>query len=1153
MKRYLNLFLAVLLVIPQLGLIGQTISYPDSSVLAHGNWYKITVPNTGLYKLTYSDFVALGVPEDEIKSANLSVYGNGGKQISLVTAEYKNSDLLENSIYISDASGSFKNGGFAVFYAQGNNEFFYNPIDNKYSFRIHPYSYTTTYFITFDENIGLKKRVNSVTMPTSYDTVTPYFRDYFLSKQEVNSPNASGRNWLGKQFTNNSKIEDYPLDMSNSYTDENNQYINPAIFEMNVVAQSEKESYFISNFNNQFLDSTKLTPVFEMSYTDIANSKYIRRNILSVNPVSNKISIKYSGNSIAKGWIDYMLVSFDRSLKYNYPAILSFKNTESLIQNKVVSHLISNVKNSDIIVWDVTNHIEPKQIIGEYNSVDFTYRINLGSDSLLNLVAFNNNSSFNTVNHVGKIENQNLHATPAIDYVIITHPLFKEEAERLADIHRNYNNTSTVVVDINDIYNEFSSGTPDVLAYREYLRMLYNKYKPQGLEPKNVLLFGDGTFDNKNILKYNNNFILTWQSENSLDDVVSYPCEDYIAYLSPYAKGYKEMSVRDTMLIGIGRFPVNNLQQAKLLVDKSERYLRKMDIREDNSIGDWRNTILLTSDDADNRESLFVEHAESIYYQVKATQPELNAVKVYADAYKQYASSAGTTYPDASKAINQQMKKGALILNYVGHGSPTHLSAERLITITDMMGWTNYNSMPVFITSTCEFARFDMVDKPSAGEYSILNENGGAIALISASRKINSEENINNAFHKEILEKINGRPKTIGEAFVATKNARFDMSENKRSVLLLGDPALRLSLPMYNVKTDSILSTQTNLIIDTIKALQQIKLIGSIVDDNDSLLDGFNGILQISLFDKASNYHTLDNDGANAAIEFEQQKNLLYKGKVDVINGKFNATFTIPKDLAYNYGAGKFSYYAQSDSIDAAGYYNNFIIGGIDNSVVIEETRPVVRLYIADSNFVSGGITNENPELFAIIYDKIPINTVGSGLGHDIMATLDNAANTFILNDFYEQDYNDPNRGYIKFPFNSLSDGEHTLTLKAWNIFNYSNSATITFNVNGVEELVYNKLRNYPNPFSTSTSFYLEHNQKDKIKSSKILIFNSSGSIVKTIEVNPNLYGYTIGPIEWDGTMDGGRKLQSGIYFYRMQLDMENRIEYTKAEKLVIL
>jgi len=1126
----------------------------SNSVLAKGDWYKISIPISGVYKLTYSDFISLGVPASAIKSANLSIYGNGGHQISSNNSLCKSTDLIENAIYVYDPYNDLSKGGYVLFYGEGTTVYSYDNDTRLWSASVHPYSDNAYYFVTFTDSIGQKLRVDSISYETiTADTTTNITRDFFFYKQELNNVSSSGNRWVGKALTID-KEESYPLDLKNAYVTSNNNLVREATLSCKFVSQSTANSTFDIAFNNSISYTETNSVSSSVTEAQITDKTYTTP-ITSVNTVDNRLKLTFHGNSVAKGWLDCIMVSYDKLLYYNYPSQLHYRTTEYLATNNNVRNVIANVAADNVFVWDVSSYTAPVRVIGSYNSTSKTYSFNLNASAMKDIVVFQPTSSFNSVKIIGKIDNQDLHSTPAVDYVIITAPEFLEQAKRLASLHQTYNNTSTQVVTTTQVYNEFSSGEPDFLAYKEYLRYLYNEYSPQGKAPKNVLLFGKGTFDNKNILGYNNNFVLTHQGDNNLSSQYTYPCEDYVAYLSPWAKGYSSISQRDTMLVGVGRLPASTVAQAEILVSKSERYLKRQDIREHSGINDWRNTMVLTCDDSDNGGAFFISHAEHLYEEAKQEQPELNAIKIYSDAYKQYSSSVGSTYPDASKAINNQMKKGCLIFNYVGHGSEDHLSSERLITITDITGWENYNQMPIMITSTCEFARYDLVDKISAGEYTILSSKGGMIGLISASRKIISEDAINRAFHRYLLEKIDGnKTRTFGQGYATTKNDKtFSTSEDKRCVLLLGDPALRISTPMYNVVTSSINGTDPALQNDTIKALSTVTINGKITDADSATVTSFNGTLQITVFDKSSNYYTLDNENDGSAIEFEQQKNILYKGNAKVENGCFTHSFTLPKDIAYNYGFGKISYYAQADSTDAGGYCNSFVIGGIDTNANVWETRPNIRLFMGDSNFVSGGITATAANMFAIISDSIAINTVGSGLGHDITATLDNAANTFILNDYFVQDENNPNCGYITYPFTELANGEHTLTLKVWNIFNYSSSATITFNVIDESTKTFTNLKNYPNPFHSETRFYIEHNQPSNINYAQIEVYSLTGQRVKTIKAN-NLSqtGFTLGPIEWDGTNDNGAKLKAGIYAYRVLFNTSTGDTYSQTEKLVI-
>lgn len=1109
----------------------QGLSYPASSVLAHGSWYTVNIPSNGIYKLTYSDFVSLGVPEEDINFDNLSIFGRPGKAISEKNSEYTQSDITENAIYVNPASK------YALFYAENTMSLDYDTENSRFDFSIHPYSDVSTYFITFDANIGSKKRISAreeIHSAATHQATTAH--DVFIHKREVANLLGSGRNWVGESFSAGSPELSIPLNLQNVSSEQSTEIT------VKVLNQSETPSSFDCKLNNTSLGSITVnkTPTDYIAY---AGSKTFSVKITNDN---STLKIAFNGQGTSKGRLDYIKADYVKRLHYNN-ASLRFYATENIGNDNIVGYQISNVKANNFQIWEIRNGNACS--VNDYSQDGETVSLKIKADTVCSVIMFSG-SNFPTPTLKGKIENQNLHAWEAADFVIVTAPAFLEQAERLAELHRTYDGINVKIATTQQVYNEFSSGTKDFLAIRELMRMLYNKCVETGSAPKNLLLFGDGTFDNKNILKYNNNFIPTYQAESSLINAgSSFTTDDVLTYLSPYASG----NIRDTMSIGVGRFTVNTPAEAQNMVNKCERYISKADIKA-GDWGDWRNAVTLTADDADTwGERYFIENAENIYYEIKATNPNLNVEKIYSDAYKQYSSSAGATYPDASKAINQRMKKGCLLFNYVGHGSDDHLSSERLITITDISGWKNYNALPIFITSTCEFTRFDQVDKQSAGEFVLSSENGGGIALISASRKIPSRNEINKNLHKFAVIKENGQGLTFGEVFMKAKNATTLVVE-ERSFGLFGDPALRISLPQYDIKTTKINdnSLEDPGVQDTVRALSNMYIEGEITDEAGMRVENFNGKVQITLLDKASNYRTLDNEGLNTDIEFEQQKNILHKGTTTVTDGRFAYRFMLPKDIAYNYGNGKISYYAQSDSLDAAGNFTNFIIGGIDTTVNIPESRPNVRLFLNDTNFRNGGITDENPQLFAIISDSTAINTVGTGLGHDIIARLDNAANTFVLNDYFEPSGEDFSQGIIRFPLSDLTEGTHTLSLRVWNIFNFSSQAEITFVVKSSKRGEQMKLKNYPNPFSESTEIILEHNQANSILSAELQIFDRTGRLVLQEDVTPYISTYTVGPIQWDGNSNGGGQSGNGIFFARMRLKTNTDEIYTEPQKMVI-
>ncbi|MBR1769586.1 MAG: type IX secretion system sortase PorU [Bacteroidales bacterium] len=1134
---YLYLFFFGILLFAQ-SVFAQTPYYPENSVLAEGKWYKITVSSDGLYKLTYNDFISMGFSAEEIDLDNLSVFGNGGTAISEINSEYKFSDLRENALYVN------KQGRYALFYAKGPVETVFDYADSTFSFRMHPYSDIATYFVTFDPSIGEKKRMQQKESPQTFSKTLTTARAYSFHKRELTNLLNAGKLWIGERMTPASSKVSVPV-VTQNISSLYNAEINIAL-----VTQSSANVSFSVSIDGT--DAQTMTPV-NRAGSDIvaleAKKKYYRKTSLQ----NHNIEINYSSSDASdKAYVNYIDVNYVQNLVFNNN-YLSFYSSDISSATEGLRYEISNVNNSSVLALDVTDNCEPYIIGGavlENNVLSF----NLKSDTVRSVVVFAGNN-FPTPGFVSFVENQNLHASEPADFIIVTHKNFTDAAQRLAELHTEYDNISVLIVDVEQIYNEFSSGNKDFLAIREFLRMLYNKYQPLGKNPKNVLLFGDGTFDNKNILGYGNNYIPTYQSNSEfINNGSVFTSDDVLACLSADATNY----VRDSPLIGVGRFAVTNLADAQVLVDKSERYMKRNDLLEEED-GDWRNFVMLSSDDADDRSELyFIRNAENIYRQIDNTQPYINVQKVYEDAYKEYTSSSGATYPDASKAINDRMNKGCLLFNYLGHGSTDHLSGERLITTTDISSWTNYNKLPLMITSTCEFARFDLADRQSAGEQTVLSEKGAAIALIAAARKIASNDGINTNLHRfALLRDENGDPFTFGEVKMKAKN-NTSLQNSERSITLLGDPALKISLPKYNIKTLQINNSlyddnmQGFVTIDTSHALSRMYIKGIIEDFGGNKIEDFNGKIKIYLFDKKANYHTLDNAKIDTFLVFEQQNNMLHKGFAKVENGEFEYEFIIPKDIAYNYGRAKLSYYAQDGIRDASGYTVDFVLGGIDSSVAVLESRPSVSLFLNDSNFVNGGLTDENPNLFAVIEDSIPINIAGAGLGHDIIARLDNAANTFVLNDYYTFDEDNLNRGYIHYPFNKLSDGEHTLSVKVWNIYNYSSEAELRFTVVSSDKEEY-LLYNYPNPFKEQTSLLIKFNRPNSIKSAKITIFNPQGRIVKIIDADEYISTYNIGPLQWDGRLDGGGRVGNGIYYYTVEMTDYDGNKIKRTGKMLIV
>ncbi|HEX7494956.1 MAG TPA: type IX secretion system sortase PorU, partial [Bacteroidales bacterium] len=582
------------------------------------------------------------------------------------------------------------------------------------------------------------------------------------------------------------------------------------------------------------------------------------------------------------------------------------------------------------------------------------------------------------------------------------------------------------------------------------------------------------------------------------------------------------------------------------------------------NMGDWKNVICLTADDEDG--NTHMSDAEGLAAVLKDSVPSYNIDKIYLDAFRQTTTVNGKSYPEVNKAINDRINSGCLIFNYTGHGNESGLAAERVVKTEDINSWNNGGKLPLFITATCEFSRFDdielnlttrkMTPKISAGEMVLLNKDGGGIALMSTTRLVYSAPNYylnKNIFNCAFNRDAAGNSLCLGDIIRIAKNNSGN-GPNKRNFTLLGDPALKLAYPFYGkVITDSLNKVSVSEKIDSLKALSVITVSGHIEDAQGKQLNSFNGVVSPLIYDKETKIRTLANDGGPSMI-FGLRNSILFSGKTMAKDGKFSFTFIVPRDIDYSFGSGKISYYANDDKQDMNGNFNEIIVGGFFNTVLTDNEGPEIELYMNDTLFRNGGITDINPRLLAILKDKDGINTTGSGIGHDLTGFLDNEPNnSFVLNSYYENDFNNYMKGRIIYDLPGLTAGSHSLTVKAWDNFNNSSEKSISFQVLSGEKFTLKNLFNYPNPFYNETNVTLEHNRPDNELKVLINIFNIDGRIIKIIKTNVLSSGYNLPPLIWDGKDDGGKKVGRGLYPYLVVVTNKNGETARISGRMIIL
>ncbi|MFM9056939.1 MAG: type IX secretion system sortase PorU [Bacteroidota bacterium] len=1133
-------------------------AFSTQSVLSSGDWYRFTVHNDGIYALSFTDLSSLGIIGSAIPTSSLRLFGNGGGMVPLANSTDRPDDLLECAIEVADLDndGFFGEGDQFFFYGQGPDRWSYKPTEKQYIHQKHLFSDSTYYYLTLSDTGTPKRIVPDPGIPAQPDMpLVTSFTDVAFHEEDIRNFIKSGRNWYGEAF-------DVTLSQRFSFTFPN---LIPGTVRLrsNVAARTSTSTATSSRFVVSYNNSTVLThtvPNVGTSYTDdFARTSFLKTTFQA--GAGPDLSLTYTFqpyNASSSGWLDYISINALRELRFTGNQLF-FRDEDSLGNgsNLQRTYRIEGVDNS-LRLWNISQHnnVRSQQFSLNAQTAEFSQNVPLSGQA--NYALFNENAILKPA-YSGPIQNQNLHGLQPAQYLIITPSFLIPEAERLAEFHRTEDNLSAHVVSLESIYHEFSSGAQDISAIRDFIRMFHMRHGGTPDALRYVLLFGDGSYDHKDRVSGNSNLIPTFQSENSVSLLISYTSDDFYTMLDD---GEGTLVGPELPDVGIGRIPIKTLEQAREQVDKIIRYSTP---GEDGGttncagnstlrLGDWRNALCFIADDQDR--NLHLRQSERMLAVAQQFSPASTIDKIVLDAYNQVSTPGGPRYPDVNEAIDRRIQKGALLVNYTGHGGELGWASEAILNNDMINSWSNTNTLPAFITATCEFSRYDDPQRTAAGEFVLLNASGGGICLFTTVRLAFAIENelINSNMIKRMFTPLNGEMPRAGDIIRLSKTD----NPSNRNVTLLGDPALRLSYPKHKVNTTAIEEASTGLPADTLRSLNKITIRGRIEDQNGNPLNSFNGLIYPTVFDKSGKVYTLVNDQSGSDISlldsFMLRSNTLYKGKASVRNGEFSCTFIVPKDISIQYGSGRISYYAHNGSEDAQGVNESIVIGGIGSLALSDNAGPEIRLYMNDEGFVPGSMTSPNPLVYAILTDSSGINTVGNGIGHDITAQLDGKPNLlYVLNDFYESDLDSYQQGKVRFPLEGLSEGTHTLVLKAWDINNNSSEQQIEFVVASSERLALDRVLNYPNPFTTRTTFLFEHNKPCEGMAVQVQVFTISGKLVKTLDSYQICEGFRNSPLEWDGRDDFGDPLGKGVYVYRLKVRTADGETAQKTEKLVLL
>ncbi|MDO9154908.1 MAG: type IX secretion system sortase PorU [Paludibacter sp.] len=1103
-------------------------SFASNSVLAQGKFIKTRIINSGIYKLTFEDLNTMG-----LSPANVRIFGYGGAMLNQSFLAAKIDDLPEVSIYMNrGADGIFNAGDYILFYAQGINRWAYDASRAMFTHTINPYSSFGYYFVTSDAGTGKKIESKATTINTSAG-VFPIteFTDYQVYEKEITNLTNSGKEFYGESFTESSSI-------NLTFNSPNTVLNNSTKVRLDVAASSSLASSFNLNLDGSQL---KTLTVAKRTDGDLYEKAKAANGLYTFTPTKDALVFNLAYNKTTNtsvGYLNYLEVNTRRLLKMSGNA-MQFQNIDYMGYNANNKYSLTDA-GDNVQIWDITDPQNIFRIITEKIDGKLTFTDN-GNEVKVYLAIDPTVTTYPKPEVVGNVANQNLHAIQPVDYVIITHPDFVTQAEKLAQAHRDINKLTVAIATTEQVYNEFSSGTPDATAYRWFLKMLYERANATNNtvdNPKYLLLFGRGSFDNRKLMQDSgDNLVLTYQAENSLVQTLSYVTDDYFAFLDDNEGTHVPAHLLD---IGVGRFPVKTKEEASDVVNKTIGYMNN------TRKGIWKNQLCYLGDDGDG--ALHMRQADSIASSLSRLYPSYQLNKIYLDAYQQEISASGESYPVARNQFFNLLRSGLFLLNFTGHAGASGWTNENILSTSDVNQLSNLN-LPLWVAATCDFLQFDK-KTVSAGEYVVLNPVGGGIGILSAARPVYASQNmtINKFVSENLFKNKKGTHYGIGEVIAKAKNS-IGTEINKLSYVYMGDPAVQLNYPTnYKIITSKI-NQSTTFGRDTLKSMSIGKVQGFIADENGNKVTGFNGILHGVVYDKIQRITTLNNHN-DGTLTYSDRPNKLFSGKTVIKNSEFSLTFMLPKDIKYNYGGGRINFYANDtiNSDEAQGIFENFVIGGTGNTFVNETDGPQINMYLNSPNFVSGGKVNEKPLFVANVSDINGINMVGSGIGHDILVTIDDDPNkSYILNDYYESVINDYTKGTIRYKLPEIAEGKHILKFRVWDLLNNSSSQTIEFEViKGLQPEIFS-VSNYPNPAKTKTKIVVNHDRPETILNTTIDIFDLSGRKIWSISQA------TAENIEWNLNTYQGTKVKSGIYLYRVTIKFNESETYSKINKMLVI
>ncbi len=1099
-------------------------NYAENSVLASGKWMKLSIKESGIYKITAAELSKMGFTD----ISKVKLYGYGGRILSGDLTQPKIDDLQEVPLW--------REAGYVLFYGYGTIRW-----EKRKSIFVHTQNHYSTYgcyFLTEGDTPALFPVEAS--LPEDGATVQSTFPDYALYEKEEFAWTEGGR----KLFEN----YDYKSGASKSYTFNNLRGITNDAGIVSIAfsaCDKKKQTTLAASVNGSALQGVVSISNSSGEYTKAAIGE---KDFVWNGDKNEKIivNLTHNRNDGISGHLDYIRLNYTRKLAL-YDSYTAFRSANA----GKIKYVIANA-DENTCVWHITDGAYYKQIKGSLSGNSYTFTYDGGETE--EFVVLNPKGDFKKVEVVGEVVNQNLHQLADVDMIIITPPNadFIKQARRLAEAHEKQDGLKTEIVTSEQVYNEFSSGTPDATAYRWLMKMLYDR-SDASREPKYLLLFGDCTFDNRLLTlswtKYKQeDFLLCYESYNSVSNLSSFVSDDYFGMLDNDDVVKDDLFYTYAVDIGVGRIPVRTGTQAKEVVDKMIAYM------ENKNAGAWKNTVAFLGDDGKKTDgNIHMQQSDDIARVLSKYNPTALIKKVYWDAYKMERTATGNSYPEAKKRILELFDEGMLFMNYCGHGGPSSFSDEYVLTTADVIKISS-PKVPFWFTAACDIAPFDKAEE-SMGECALLNPKGGAIGLMTTARTVLSANNgeMDSIFVRFLF---SGSCPRLGDAVRKAKAhiSSVSAATNNLQFAFLGDPALRLSLPEYEMVVDELNGKPLNDETPLVKAGSKLMVKGRVLDSNGDLAEDFFGRVYPTVMDSEEKITTYNNNElADSAFVYYDRPKTLFAGSDSVRAGTFEFEIPIPLDINYSNENGLINLYSVSEDYkrEGNGVFTSFLLGGTDEGAMdTDSVGPKMNVYLNTPDFISGGKVNTTPYLVAELEDQDGINVIGSGIGHDVIAVIDNSpVYTFVLNNYYEAEFGDYRKGTVRYSFPELPEGEHTLMFRAWDVKNNSSSVVLDFRV--VDKMPVELAEIVCMSKGDNATFMIKHDRPNTELEVNVSVYDYAGRILwrhdETGTSSDNNYY-----IDWNLRTSSGQKLVKGIYLYRISVVSGGSKSVSKANKLLI-